>query len=272
MKKIFFLFVFFFFIFSTPLYAYDDCPFGMVNDPYPGQCSNYIDSDNSGYCDHSEKLAQAQTESEVDSNETIKESDETDLITGQDLKTKTVSEIAELYSLNVSDFIRALSQEMNIPNIKPDSSFQLLHDNYGVEPSKVKDIASKLAEGMYVFSVQNNQNAKRVVKVGGKNYNFGIISSIAIMLYAISFIASKRKLISVVTHRKIWNILLGIHFFATAILGILLVLRISYGFVLPIPFNMLFWHVESGIVFSLIAVFHIAWHFPYFKAMIKRGK
>jgi hypothetical protein len=30
------------------------CPYGRVNDPYPGQCSSYVDSNGSGYCDFSE--------------------------------------------------------------------------------------------------------------------------------------------------------------------------------------------------------------------------
>ncbi len=30
------------------------CPFGMVNDPYPGQCNRYIDANGNGYCDYSE--------------------------------------------------------------------------------------------------------------------------------------------------------------------------------------------------------------------------
>lgn len=30
------------------------CPYGLTNDPYPGQCVNYIDSNGSGYCDFSE--------------------------------------------------------------------------------------------------------------------------------------------------------------------------------------------------------------------------
>jgi hypothetical protein len=34
--------------------AIQTCPYGMSYDRYPGQCLNYIDSNNSGYCDFSE--------------------------------------------------------------------------------------------------------------------------------------------------------------------------------------------------------------------------
>jgi len=39
---------------STTAFAWDDCPKGLVDDPYPGECSKYIDTDNDGICDHSQ--------------------------------------------------------------------------------------------------------------------------------------------------------------------------------------------------------------------------
>ena len=36
------------------IYAWDDCPKGMVNDEYPGSCPLYVDTDGNGICDHSE--------------------------------------------------------------------------------------------------------------------------------------------------------------------------------------------------------------------------
>jgi hypothetical protein len=40
----------------TPIavYAWNDCPYGTVNDPFPGQCPRYIDTDQNNICDHSE--------------------------------------------------------------------------------------------------------------------------------------------------------------------------------------------------------------------------
>ncbi len=34
-----------------------DCPKGLINDPYPGECGRYADTNNDGYCDHSQDLA-----------------------------------------------------------------------------------------------------------------------------------------------------------------------------------------------------------------------
>jgi len=40
----------------TPIavYAWNDCPYGLLNDPYPGQCPRYLDSNQDSICDHSE--------------------------------------------------------------------------------------------------------------------------------------------------------------------------------------------------------------------------
>jgi uncharacterized membrane protein YfcA len=39
---------------TTSAWAWDDCPLGLVNDPYPGACPRYIDTNNDGICDHSQ--------------------------------------------------------------------------------------------------------------------------------------------------------------------------------------------------------------------------
>lgn len=44
-----------YFIFTpSKVFAWEDCPRGMINDPYPGECARYIDTDNDGICDHSQ--------------------------------------------------------------------------------------------------------------------------------------------------------------------------------------------------------------------------
>jgi len=37
-----------------PAIAWNDCPKNLTNDPYPGKCNKYIDTDNDGICDHSQ--------------------------------------------------------------------------------------------------------------------------------------------------------------------------------------------------------------------------
>jgi hypothetical protein len=39
---------------ALPVLAWEDCPLGMANDPYPGACPRYIDTNEDGICDHSQ--------------------------------------------------------------------------------------------------------------------------------------------------------------------------------------------------------------------------
>lgn len=53
MKK---LYVVLLIVLLTPIavYAWNDCPYGLLNDPYPGQCPRYLDTNQNNICDHSE--------------------------------------------------------------------------------------------------------------------------------------------------------------------------------------------------------------------------
>jgi hypothetical protein len=45
--------------------AWDDCVRGLVNDPYPGECARYIDTDNDDICDHSQLAPEDRVEGEL---------------------------------------------------------------------------------------------------------------------------------------------------------------------------------------------------------------
>jgi len=104
----------------------------------------------------------------------------------------------------------------------------------------------------------------------GKNYYFMYLLIVTLVFYFITYFLAKIKKIRMSFHRKLWNFVLLITFFACAITGIFLVLRIQYGFDLPLGFNKLFWHVETGIVMAIVSVFHIFWHLNYFKSYFRK--
>lgn len=54
------------FSFVRPVKAWLDCPFGLINDPYPGSCSRYIDTDGNKICDHSEPSPKERITSSVE--------------------------------------------------------------------------------------------------------------------------------------------------------------------------------------------------------------
>lgn len=46
------------------------CPFGLVNDPYPGQCSRYVDLNGDGICDLSQSVAASTATTSASSSQT----------------------------------------------------------------------------------------------------------------------------------------------------------------------------------------------------------
>ncbi|MCH7657690.1 MAG: hypothetical protein IIB05_05165 [Bacteroidetes bacterium] len=102
-------------------------------------------------------------------------------------------------------------------------------------------------------------------------YSFISIGIIALILYLLSFTISRIGLIRTVTHRKIWNVLLGLTFFGTALLGIIMAIRINYKLDIPWVDQITILHVDFGISMVMIAMFHFSWHIKYY-ADIFRGK
>jgi len=99
-------------------------------------------------------------------------------------------------------------------------------------------------------------------------YNFGLIAAVLLVVYGVSFALYKTRRIRVVTHRRVWNLLLLVTFLMTGILGMLLTIRLNYGLPFDLPFSMLFWHVEAGVAMTIISMFHVAWHVRYYAACL----
>ncbi|MFA5025303.1 MAG: hypothetical protein WC503_02260 [Candidatus Shapirobacteria bacterium] len=194
-------------------------------------------------------------------------------LTGQDVKTMTVKQVADFYKLDVKEYIVQLKSVSKVSQIEAESALQLLHDNFGLPPSLAKDVAVAL-----IAQNEGDKNAliNLTKEINGESkietdYNFPLIGISLVVLYVGSLWLVKIKKLSLVAQRKFWNIALSLFFLSTGILGILLVLRISHGIIVPLPFNMLFWHVEAGLAFAVIAIFHALWHLSYFKAILKRS-
>lgn len=105
-----------------------------------------------------------------------------------------------------------------------------------------------------------------------ERYAFIPLAAALIMFYALTYALAKKGRLSLVSHRKIWNIALAATFIVTALFGTLLVLRLNYGIVLPNYLGMLYWHVEFGIAMSFVAFFHLLWHLAYYKSIFRRAK
>ena len=72
------------------------------------------------------------------------------------------------------------------------------------------------------------------------------------------------------THRKIWNVLLGLSFFGTALPGIIMAVRINYKLDIPWVDQIVVLHVDFGISMVMIAIFHFTWHIKYYTDIFRR--
>ena len=107
-------------------------------------------------------------------------------------------------------------------------------------------------------------DAESANKPRRSTYNLLVIVIVTTSLYLITWILSKKKIIKQQVHRKIWNVVLLISSIISAILGFLLILNLDHNITIPVVRSVLFWHVETGIVMGLVALFHILWHWRYF--------
>ncbi len=100
-------------------------------------------------------------------------------------------------------------------------------------------------------------------------YNLLPILIVSTILYLVTWILSKKKIVSQKLHRRVWNLVLLVSTLVSALLGLFIILNLEFKAGISLPFNMLFWHVEAGIAMSAVAVFHILWHWKYFVRIFK---
>jgi len=85
------------------------------------------------------------------------------------------------------------------------------------------------------------------------------------LLYLISFFFCRAGLFSQVLHRKIWNSMLAVTFIFTALAGIFMALQINFKWDIPFIESLLKWHVEAGVSLGMTGIFHLMWHWDYFR-------
>jgi spermidine synthase len=103
-----------------------------------------------------------------------------------------------------------------------------------------------------------------------QHYHFIPILSTVIISYILTIFMVKIKKITILQHRQFWNLVLLITFLVSGLLGLILAFsidqKLSLGWYLPL----LWYHVEFGIVMSLISFFHLFWHLPYFTSIFNK--
>jgi hypothetical protein len=103
-----------------------------------------------------------------------------------------------------------------------------------------------------------------------QNYQTIPIILVIITIYILSIFLVKTNKITLFQQRRFWNFILLITFLISGILGLILAVsidqKINFGWYLPF----LKLHVKFGIAMSLVSIFHLFWHLPYYKTIYKK--
>lgn len=224
--------------------AWDDCPKG-VTELCTGACSRFVDTNGDGYCDHSQPEPTPSTTVPVTSSP----------------DTTVAVPASGNASISAAD---AAAVAMAAANLGTTTT---LPTGPGADPSTAGATVAEPEGGAGDEAVAPPATAAPVPTIA---YNVSPIAVAFFLVYAVSFILYKSRRMRAATHRKIWNVLLLLTFLITGVLGLLLTIRLNYGWRFNLPFDMLFWHVETGIVMSLISFFHIGWHLKYYRSLLRR--
>lgn len=210
--------------------AWDDCPLGLTNDPYPGECRRYVDTNNDGICDRSQSQPAATTTTEL----------------APPAPATTVAAAGE-------------PPTGDCP-LGPCVGCGVC---FGVPLNGAS--ATPTADLSLPLSTSSQDGGSPLMT----HYLVSPIAIAFFLIYSLSFVLYKTRRMRVTTHRKIWNVLLLATFLITGIFGLILTIQLDYELPFQLPFNLLFWHVEAGIVMTLISFFHLGWHLNYYRNLLR---
>jgi len=209
------------------------CPNGKINS-LTRCCPRFIDKNNNGVCDLSE----------VDTNSKFKV-----------LKTDSVS--------NTSNNLIRRSKPANhiIQPVIP----CLQHTKHDTQNSIINKPDTNFK------SLSSNQNPVLIKEKVYSRYDLILLSSLTVGFYLLTYILSKTGVIRTCTHRRIWNVVLLLAALLSILIGFVLVILLNYCIRFKYYNSLNLIHVEAGIVLALIVIFHISWHFKYYKNIFKNN-
>lgn len=231
LNKQLYILIFLFISFSGINHVFSqECPFGIEN--CRGGCGRWIDTDGDGVCDRSSNLHIIPDTVAV--------------------KKDTVS---------ITNTIEAVEQNQGISGVQNKGKELQQSDHPNEAEISEYDISEQTDTETTDPEIKTTKSPPR--------YRMIFYSSLTIGAYLLSLLLMKLKVYKKKTHRRIWNVLLLVTFLVSGILGLILVLQINYKILSSYFLQFLQWHVDFGIGMAWISIFHIIWHFSYFKNIVR---
>jgi hypothetical protein len=206
------------------------CPYGLVNDPYPGQCPRYSDLNRDGICDFSQATATVATTDSGTSSDTSTPSSSTD-----DTPTITTSTSDQSHG-------NGAVSDPGTPQV----------DN---NASTITDQGSGLDIGNFPGD--------------GHGYYVLPVSILLISGYLFTHYLFSKGILKREKHRRIWNLLVTAGYLGTGVTGVILVLIINLGIRTALNPSITFWHAELAILMTIGTLIHVHLYRKPFKNMFK---
>ena len=276
-------------VFPSAALAWNNCPKGLTNDPYPGRCGRYVDSNGDSICDLSQSepaastttttLPKATTTTTLGVTTTTSGTPPTGncplgpcLGCGICLGISTL--VAGSSNTAASD---AATTGTTCTVSDPAAAGTVVAVAAGSATTSTTSPTSGGSGGAGSAATTGSATADQVTADSGgsapvTHYNVSPIAIAFLLVYAVSFVLYKTKRIKIHIHRKIWNVMLLATFLITGIFGLVLTIQLDYALPFTLPFNLLFWHVEAGVAMTLISLFHIGWHFNYYRNLLRSSR
>jgi hypothetical protein len=199
--------------------AQTGCPFGLIDDPAPGQCGRYVDGNGDNICDLSQDLSQSGGASEGE-----RAGDP------QNGKQAPAGEPTE-------------NNQADLPGQGSDLDDQ-------PEPQNVPQTApEQQPESMTV-----EQPGGEPLKLNRPNYHPWLLLLMVAVLAIAGEIWQRRDSKKIVLIQTAWNWMLLISFLAGSLTGIYFILPPETR--PAITFNLSYWHSITGLIFIYIGLYH----------------
>lgn len=232
------------------------CPYGEINDPYPGKCARYVDTNGDGICDLSQEAAEDSSDAETLNNDNSDNSVFTE-------EKATESESMDNESEEGDDSYHKENA------VTEDSEGSQQRHGYGKDRNNSSDENSDNADAFVnkSFQVSQKQSLKRKP---ADRYGLAFIIPVWILMMAGTVLVKNQKLkrFKLCDVNTAWNWLILASFAVVAITSIALLMR-EYGIVKIAVSGWVQMHNVSGIIFILASIGHIYLKYQYYILVVK---
>ncbi len=179
-------------------------------------------------------------------------------ISGQELKTMTIKEVATLWEIDPDILLQQILSNFGLHNdYSINSTIEEMRAEIPFSPTEIKTIAENNKSG----SVETNTKNETMTAKNPYNIIIPVLITIslwiALKLLFRSKLSKSMKFLKPTGYKLLLNSLMVVSLIPTALFGLFMIFQYSFPILRNIGFDILWWHVEGSVVFSVFVIIHI---------------